>query len=661
MSHNTTQFNETSVRALLTEQLELFEHEQQPLVIEVGPRCIPLRMDHLLFRQTVRAVARQHSEGVALSEEFDAPTREKILAQALLHGLYLPINGHRRTTGIKAALSGDPSHGFKSGTLWGDLKALRCPSPDASLAQKARYVRMRTSVLLLCPMKLLAVCITEFERSVERLSQSRELIVSALSRGIDPLMPQPIGVTPTIGAPRGRPMIRPPIPWCDTDPPLQLARSGSGAFFGMDEIHPTRLGNTMVLGGTGSGKTVNLVIPVLDGLIRYRLASGKRAAVLVIDPKRELAAKVRATLAELGERDRLTVIGEGHPVAFFTQDCPLSPSDRLVKLESFGPGQNDDSQNKYWRDLGQALLRDMIQLAAEYAMAMKGDHLFEVMSRQLGLPSRESRSSWSALRAVLTCARSGAAKLKEVDLMLRRHCESVGITSTSVNALQVYTGDSDLISQFNYVCMSAADTLGAALANPDLDGLVDFDMLPDLSKPRTDLAELMEAGQIVLFSPEMRQGHRIAAMALKAKWYEAVFARSDLERPVGVVIDEAQRFLTNDPETGEQGFLDRCRAYRVITVLTTQSLSSLKYEFGSGAKAQTALDIISANTPSKFIFRSTDVETVGWLRTLIPPPDSGGPHIIDVRRPAGLQPGEAFYLLADGRWGRARADLAGLR
>ena len=82
---------------------------------------------------------------------------------------------------------------------------------------------MRTSVLLLCPMKLLAVCITEFERSVERLSQSRELIVSAVPGGVDTLAPKPNGVTLAIGAPRGRPMIpsanslarnRPAAPTC---------------------------------------------------------------------------------------------------------------------------------------------------------------------------------------------------------------------------------------------------------------------------------------------------------------------------------------------------------------------------------------------------------------------------------------------------------------
>lgn len=656
MNHATTQPTEPTAWVDLTEQRDLYELDPPPLVIEVGPTRERLRMSRLVFRQVLRAVAEGHGKGLALAEEIASPTRVNILTLCLLYALYLPIDGQRQTQAIRAALSGSRRDVFKSHTIWGDLEALRCPHPGGSRLEEARSRRLRAASFL-CPMSLLEAGIADFERRVAGLSDSGDLAVHASRTAQTPI---PAAAKRPTAAPQYKSLIRPPIPWRDTDPPLQLARNGSGAFFGLETIHPTRLGNVMALGGTGSGKTTTAVIPVLDSLLRYRLANGKRAAVLVIDPKKELTARVRVTLAELGEEDRLTVIGEGDPVGFFTPDCPLSPSDKLAKLETFEPGRDGDYQNAYWRNLGQALLRDLLQIEADYALAVGGNRLFAMLASELGLTSDESTNPWSALREVLTCARSSSKKLKEVDELLRRHCEMAGIASSSCRALQVYTGDSELIQQFNYVCMSAADTLGTALANPDLNRLVDFDILPDASKPRTDLAALMEAGQVVLFSPEMRQGHRIAAMALKAKWYEAVFSRKDLERPVGVVIDEAQRFLTNDPETGEQGFLDRCRAYRVITLLATQSLSSLKYEFGSGASAQTALDIISANTPSKFVFRSTDAETVEWLHTLIPPPDAGGPHIVDVRRPSGLRPGEAFYLLADGRWGRGRADLAGL-
>lgn len=203
----------------------------------------------------------------------------------------------------------------------------------------------------------------------------------------------------------------------------------------------------------------------------------------------------------------------------------------------------------------------------------------------------------------------------------------------------------------------SVEPMVAFLASDDVSAFVDCSVLPDPLAVRTDVAELMASGKVVLFSPETRQGHDLAAMALKTKWYQSVFSRTDLHRPIGIVVDEAQRFLTSDPETGEQDFLDRCRAFRCLTVLASQSMASLKHRFGSGNQAETSTDIIAANTPSKFFLRSTDEGTADRLRALIPPSPSGGKHVVTARPPSSLSPGEAYFSLADGRWGRGRAVL----
>jgi hypothetical protein len=220
----------------------------------------------------------------------------------------------------------------------------------------------------------------------------------------------------------------------------------------------------------------------------------------------------------------------------------------------------------------------------------------------------------------------------------------------------VYTGDDELLRQWCYAVQSA-EPLVNALANPDIEKFVDLDPIQNNQSSHTNIADLIENGMVILFSPESTEGHRIAAMALKQKFFESVFSRKNLLRPIGVVIDEAQQFITSDKETGEQSFLDRCRAYRCIVALATQSISSLKYALGSNAAAQTAIDIVTANTPSKFILRTTDVDTVNWLRSQLPQSTDGNPHIIDVRRPISLRPGEAYFMLADGSWGRRRASI----
>jgi type IV secretory pathway TraG/TraD family ATPase VirD4 len=170
----------------------------------------------------------------------------------------------------------------------------------------------------------------------------------------------------------------------------------------------------------------------------------------------------------------------------------------------------------------------------------------------------------------------------------------------------------------------------------------------------------MDTGAVVVLQPEPRQASDLAARAIKAKWYEAATSRSDMERPVGVVCDEFQRFITLDPVSGDANFLDTARAYRVNCVFATQSVAALELALGSGPKAKAAVAAILCNTPSKWFFASKDSATVQELRDLIPP-SPGGRHVVDVRPPAQLRPGEAYWSLANGQWGRGRANLAQLR
>ncbi|MGJ9420732.1 hypothetical protein ACHAC9_23735 [Massilia sp. CMS3.1] len=111
---------------------------------------------------------------------------------------------------------------------------------------------------------------------------------------------------------------------------------------------------------------------------------------------------------------------------------------------------------------------------------------------------------------------------------------------------------------------------------------------------------------------------RIITKAIKAKIHEGVFARVDLERPVFTVVDEWQRYISNDPETDEQAYLDRCRGYRGMALYATQSLASLAYALGADSAAQAAINILLANIPTKILLCTSDEATVAWLRAVLP-------------------------------------------
>lgn len=449
-------------------------------------------------------------------------------------------------------------------------------------------------------------------------------------------------------------LIQVPIPWREDDPDLRVGVDGS--FFGYTTLHPSVINNALAIGGTGSGKSQSVVLPLLKALLKYELRDGKEASLLVIDPKRELIAHVRSTLAERGETDRLVIIGDSMPVPLFTKDSTLSMSDRLAKLEIFAPTEHASGDHSYWKNLGMSVVRDLLQLEWAFSQNTGGKRLAALMCRELKLSHIESTGFWQYLRAVLAHSRTSKSSLREVDALLRGMCLQAHVESQATQVMQVYAADDELMRQWCYAVQSAEPLINA-LANTDIARYVDLDPIQTDHSIHTDIPELIEHGKVVLFCPEPTEGHRVAAMALKQKFFESVFSRADQKRPIGIVIDECQKFITNDSETGEQGFLDRCRAYRCLVVMATQSISSLKHALGSNSAAQTAIEIVTANTPSKFILRTTDVETVAWLKSQLPVASDGDPHVIDVRRPASLKPGEAYFLLANGTWGRRRAHL----
>lgn len=531
------------------------------------------------------------------------------------------------------------AYDFEDLEFWSILEeAWSASHRKLSNAQRARLRRINIASTT-CSVQILRDCMQRLEKTLTLQREIRTLEGPAVALKAHQKL---------------KTLIQVPIPWRETDPDLHVGFDGS--FFGYSRLHPTEINNSMAVGGTGSGKTKSVVLPLLNALLKYKLHDGKVASLLVIDPKCELIAHVRTTLAERGELDRLVVIGDGMPVPMFTKYSTLSMSDRLAKLEIFAPAEHTSGDHSYWKNLGMGVVRDLLQLEWAFSQNTGGKRLAALMCRELKISHTESIGFWQHLRAVVAHSRTSKSSLREVDTLLRGMCLQAHVDTQATQVMHVYAADDELMRQWCYAVQSAEPLINA-LANADIARYVDLDPIQTDHSIHTDIPDLIERGMVVLFCPEPTEGHRVAAMALKQKFFESVFSRIDQLRPIGIVIDECQKFITSDNETGEQGFLDRCRAFRCLVVMATQSISSLKHALGSNNAAQTAIEIVTANTPTKFIFRTTDVETVAWLKSQLPVASDNDPHVIDVRRPASLKPGEAYFLLANGTWGRRRARL----
>lgn len=449
---------------------------------------------------------------------------------------------------------------------------------------------------------------------------------------------------------------RPLRPWTAEDPLLRFGQNGS--FFGLDFAHPEDIRNLLVLGETGAGKTVSAVIPYLRAALSYTLGNDKRATVFVVDPKGELRETCETFFRDAPDEGRFIVLGENtRPVRFFPLSSPLGMADRREKLDSFLPLRDlAHGDHAYWHQNSMSKIYALMHLQYEADRLVPGERLFNGWASRLGIKVK-SRSSWVVLKAILEhSCEGGRRRLKEASDHLKATCSLFGIDGPEADVLGMYTASEEGFAQFLYVLTCATPVL-ALLTDECLDRYVDLDPVPDPSLDGIDISALVEQGKVILIQPENRESARIAARAVKGKIYEAVFARTDLERPVFTVVDEFQRFVSSDPETGEQAYLDRCRGYRGMVLLATQTLASLKHALGSNSSAQSAVEILLANSPSKIVMRTTDETTLAWLRAVLPGPPTPGPHVVDVHRPLEFTRGKAYFVQANGSWALRQATL----
>ena len=440
-----------------------------------------------------------------------------------------------------------------------------------------------------------------------------------------------------------------PVAYDGSEPPLKF----DSPLLGELEILPSELNNSLILGGTGSGKTASYIEPALMAMLDYRIA-GKYAAILVIDPKVELLASIEKKLTLLGEMDRLVVIGQCPPIQFFLDTDDLSLGDRFniarqfVSVESRG----DDGR---WAAMADRLIVSLLNDSEAFGNAV-GVGLIESMAALVtGDTDFFDRNEWVALRKLLILGMEGPAQISYLADLYDTLCFGIGLTNLD-RPFARYAAIKDE-DQYFYNARGAlliADLLGGG----DIEGLLDMSVRRTASKVQcSNIADLIERGSVIVFQPRAKATHDLVGKALKSLFFRCTMERKDMIRPVALIYDEAQRFISTDEETGEHAFFDRCRAYRVNAFMATQSIAALQAAMGTNLSSNSALESILVNTPTKVCFRTNDPSALLIMKGFIPPDPTGLGHVLHARPPSSLKVGECYFSLGS-KWGRHRYQLA---
>jgi hypothetical protein len=457
-----------------------------------------------------------------------------------------------------------------------------------------------------------------------------------------------------------------PLEWRGDEPPLKLDRP----WLRRQEIPMDLLSrHVMVTGETGSGKTRSGIEPLLGPLLRYRLQSAdggtKTFAMLVFDGKGEFSAMPSQPFLEAEREGRLVRIGGPQDksrkrIRFFEGLEDLSVADRLLKIDQIAPDawRSPSGNSASWVEQARAVLRGFANAEALCRRAQRP--LLARVLAHLGVPAGAAGDSFfRQLQTLMGCVCQDWKQLKELHGYLTAQGAEAGVGQAEFGFLAMYVGTENLIEQFNYMLMSLTILL-SAINRPDVTALVDFDLFASENGPgHLSVYDMIGRGDVIMFSPSTlaQDSITLVGRALKTLFFQAVFTRQDKERPVAYVCDEFHRFVTCDAESGEQNLLDRCRAYRCVCILGTQSVESIRYALSGQTSPEAAIGVMLNNIACKLFLRNSDPRTAGLLQTLLPRPPDGGPHIVEVRPLTTLRPGEVYYLHADGRWGRSQVVL----
>lgn len=437
-----------------------------------------------------------------------------------------------------------------------------------------------------------------------------------------------------------------PVPYDETEPDFVF---DGGDMLQRQRIHPSKLLNTFITGATGMGKTYGGVIPLLQSFLAYRNSAQQAMSMLVIDPKQELLAVCESTLRQHHELNRLHILGRDSRMSYFGSESKLSLEDRYRHFFDI-VGVKAQGEAIVWQEKGHRLNLDMLEQDRSFSL-LTGYSLFSIVLSLASGKNALHESSWICLLKIYRLALGSDEAIRWMHLLISIVFGLFTDIEDFESVLKPFAnGNQDMLAQL-YYRVSNAEQICNVLGDPLVTNCINTDLYPNDPKA-CSVDELLCLGKVMLLQTDGSYSGDITGRLVKARFFADVFNRSDMKIPVAFVADEFQRFITADRTTGEQSFLDRCRAYRVNCVLATQSIASIEFALTERGTVGSALatEIIIANTPTKLMFRCTDDMATKHLAQWLPPAPKNHIHVALVRPPSSLKTGYAYFLL-DGEWG----------
>ena len=376
--------------------------------------------------------------------------------------------------------------------------------------------------------------------------------------------------------------------------------------------------STLVMGGTGSGKTSSIVLPMCHNLIKAGFAG------LIIDVKGNLGKQVRRIAKECGREGDIVEFGSSSTACKTNLLDGLRDHETASIFDILATSGVEEDRNIAWHQKGARMAQDIAFVLRSLSMVNPGCHF-----------SRQFRPTLKAVSAILNnkvLARNiwnfYVIELKKAQAVPRKH----GCTSYLQEAENFVQ---EISSQGFHVFKTPAKerTVRGKENNEEQQtwmlqritgqfknlntthGLLDrFSCLDDSAVPINfyDLVYRQKKIVLVHFSPDCGPAANILARIIKERFYMALFEKGlSHDAYTFMVNDEFQNTMNMSARNrfSDMELFSVSREFRNINVIATQSVASL-YAKGNSH----AVTSLLANCTNKILLQTRDPQTIKWAR-----------------------------------------------
>ena len=346
--------------------------------------------------------------------------------------------------------------------------------------------------------------------------------------------------------------------------------------------------NIFITGATGSGKTADVMYPLLNQLVGFQACNpDRKAGGLILDAKGDFITQTRGYLERHGRLDDLIVI-DGSPAHTYNplHYPELESSVLASKIKALLFNMGARSFESYWVDMGERLAHNVIEYLRLHSELVFGhpyvtfDGIYRVIISQD--PSRL------------------------IENLKKEH----HLHGSLLERFQ-------FIEAFFWSEWQSLDRKIKSIVTSELTRIIGGFSEPKFKKvfcPRPEnilfkgFNDIIDSGKIVALNMPLGMwgniGRTISIM-LKLDFQRAVLSRvsrvlkdpsTNTERPLFTMIDEFQEFVTiGHGLEGDDKFFDKSRQSKHVSIMATQSYTSLLNALGSKAGVETILQCFRNN------------------------------------------------------------------